>query len=459
MTDVELRSITARFGASTVLHDLDLTVAAGTRHAVIGPNGAGKTTLLNIIAGTLRPSAGRILLAGRDVTRLGPHRRAQLGIARTWQHPALCGRLTALQNVLLAIHDGHAASRRRAALDLLDSEGLADKATVPAARLSYGQQRRLELAVALAARPRLLLLDEPSAGLTTADTGQLAQRLLALDRAITLILVEHNLDLVNAVADSTTRLAGSRIDSSNEATHPTARHQDRDRRIENSPEPSGRTYTPLLAVRDLAATYHGQPILKEVSFDLMPGQIFAVTGANGSGKSTLLHSVAGLHRTHPGTRIDLDGLSLAGLSAAQRNRRGISLLPQQRRLFHDLSVDDNLRLSGMRTSDHQPWTLAELRDWFPTLHHLRAQPAGRLSGGEQQLAALARTLLTQPRLLMLDEPFESLATEHSHQLEDLVCEAAARGLGILIADYEQRRLRTLADAVLVLGGAATSSDA
>jgi branched-chain amino acid transport system ATP-binding protein len=201
-----LRGLTRRFGSLTAVDGLDLVVGEGSRHAIIGPNGAGKTTLLHLIAGTLRPTAGRVVFAGRDVTAAGPARRARLGLARTFQTPAVCDSLTARENVLIGAWRRRRREREAAALRQLDALGLGSLAGVPAGRLAHGQRRLLEIGVALAAQPRLLLLDEPAAGLTDADLPHLLDALHALPERQAVLLVEHQMDVVGAVADTVTAL-------------------------------------------------------------------------------------------------------------------------------------------------------------------------------------------------------------------------------------------------------------
>ncbi|GIG69965.1 ABC transporter ATP-binding protein [Phytomonospora endophytica] len=209
---LELRGTGRAYGALKAVDDVDLTVHAGARHALIGPNGAGKSTLLHLAAGNLRPTAGRVLLAGRDVTRHGPARRARLGVGRTFQTPALIGSADCLTNVALAAWPAQTFRARWLRRDhaphlaRLDALGLADDAATPAAALSHGRRRLLELAVALAASPRLLLLDEPAAGLTDDDVGLLLTALGTIGAEVAVLLVEHHQELVRAFAGTVTVL-------------------------------------------------------------------------------------------------------------------------------------------------------------------------------------------------------------------------------------------------------------
>jgi len=212
-----------RFGGLTVTNDVSLTVETRGVHAVIGPNGAGKTTLIHQIGGSLRPDAGRILFAGQEVTRLPPHRRARLGLARSFQITSVVPGFTALENAALAAQARAGSSFRflrpaaseaglnREAMAALEQVGLVDRATVPAGALSHGERRQLELAIALAQRPRLLLLDEPLAGAGPEETERLIGLLRWLKTQYGILLVEHDMQAVFALADTISVLVYGRI--------------------------------------------------------------------------------------------------------------------------------------------------------------------------------------------------------------------------------------------------------
>jgi branched-chain amino acid transport system ATP-binding protein len=194
---------------------VDLRVASGERRAVIGPNGAGKTTLFNVLTGELRATGGTMTLGGTDLGGLTTWRRARLGLARMYQRNELFGPLSARANVLLAIASlrgayrpfGSPAVTELAAADTaLEQVGLIGRAAVPAAALSHGERRQLELALALACRPRVLLLDEPTAGMSPAETEKIAVLIAGLDRSLTLLIVEHDMDVVFRLADRITVL-------------------------------------------------------------------------------------------------------------------------------------------------------------------------------------------------------------------------------------------------------------
>ncbi len=215
--------LTKRFGGLIAASEVALAVEPGEIHAVIGPNGAGKTTLVAALAGELRPDAGTIRFAGHDISRFGPARRAALGIARSFQITSIFREFTALDNVALAVqaHSGHsfrfwhpARSDRRLrepARAVLAEVGLGPRADVTAASLSHGEKRALEIAMALATRPLLLLLDEPMAGMGPAESAEIVRLLAGLKGRLTIVLVEHDMDAVFALADRITVMVYGRV--------------------------------------------------------------------------------------------------------------------------------------------------------------------------------------------------------------------------------------------------------
>ncbi len=210
---LEVTGLAKSFGGVRAADGIALTVESSEVHAVIGPNGAGKTTLISQLSGLVRPDDGRIRFAGRDITRLAAHRRALVGLARSFQITSLFADMTALQNVALAVqaHEGHsfrfwypAAGDERLeepALAALHQVGIADRARALVGALSHGERRQLEIAMALAAKPRLLLLDEPMAGMGPEESARMIAILKGLKNRAAMLLVEHDMDAVFALAD------------------------------------------------------------------------------------------------------------------------------------------------------------------------------------------------------------------------------------------------------------------
>ena len=225
MTDalLDIAGLSKRFGGVVASDEITLSVPAGELHAVIGPNGAGKTTLIGELTGEIAPDMGHIRFGGRDVTALPAWRRSQLGLARTFQITSLFPDFTALDNVALAVqaHAGHSfrfwrdarqeAGLRDPAVAALARVGLADRAGVLVANLSHGEHRQLEIAMALATRPRMLLLDEPMAGMGPEESARMVRALRELKGGLTILLIEHDMEAVFALADRITVLVYGRV--------------------------------------------------------------------------------------------------------------------------------------------------------------------------------------------------------------------------------------------------------
>jgi branched-chain amino acid transport system ATP-binding protein len=237
---LRVEKLVRRFGGILATDNVSLDVASGELHAIIGPNGAGKTTLISQLTGQLLPHSGAIRLAGQDITRVPAWRRSALGLARSFQITSLLPDFTAIDNVALAAQarDGHSfhfwgnarkvSHLRQAAQAALDRVGLGHRAEIVVSRLSHGEQRELELAVALATKPRLLLLDEPMAGLGVTESARMVRLLQELRREVSIVLVEHDMDAVFALADRISVLVYGRVIAS--GTPPEIRQNEEVRR-------------------------------------------------------------------------------------------------------------------------------------------------------------------------------------------------------------------------------------
>jgi len=225
---LQIAHLDKHFGGVIASDNVTLGIPEGELHAIIGPNGAGKTTLVAQLAGEIAPDSGRIVFAGTDITALSAWRRSLLGVARSFQITSLFPEFTALENVALAVqaHSGHSfhfwknvrreSELREAAYAALDRVGMRDRADVRVSRLSHGEHRQIEIAVALATKPRLLLLDEPMAGLGPTESVRMLALLLELKRQYTIVLIEHDMEAVFALADRISVLVYGRIIASGE---------------------------------------------------------------------------------------------------------------------------------------------------------------------------------------------------------------------------------------------------
>ena len=220
---LQTQNLVKKFGGFVATNDVTLNVEAGARHALIGPNGAGKTTLINLLTGFLTPTSGAVTLQGQEVTRLAQHQRVKRGLARTFQINRLFSELTVLESVVLAVNERLGLSARfwkpvgahtqaiEEAADLLRTLRLLNVAHEQTRNLAYGKQRLIEIALALAARPSVLLLDEPAAGVPTSESRELFESIAALPRDVTILLIEHDMDLVFRFADTISVLVGGAL--------------------------------------------------------------------------------------------------------------------------------------------------------------------------------------------------------------------------------------------------------
>ncbi|MCS6867879.1 ATP-binding cassette domain-containing protein [Thermus sp.] len=422
---------------------MSLEVARGERRSLVGPNGAGKSTLLRVVGGEHRPDRGEIYLFGRRVTGWPPHRLARLGLARTFQITSLFPEKTPLEHVVLALLAAHPVRNRFWPLPLghLEAEakgvlaqvGLEGREGIEVQALSYGEQRQVELAVALAQRPTLLLLDEPLAGLSEEERRRVRRILQALPREITAVLVEHDLDFAYAFADRVTVLHQGQVLREGEPEEVR-----RDPRVvevyvggqaplEGPPGGQGRAGRPVLEVRGLRAGYGQGEVLRGVDLEVGEGEVVALLGRNGMGKTTLFHAIMGL--------LPIQGEVLLGgrplpPGALARAHAGLALVPQGRQMIPGLRVEEELLLAQRPGR----WTLEKVYALFPRLRERRHAPSTVLSGGEQQMLAIARALLRNPRVLLLDEPTEGLSPLLVRHVGEILVEIARQGETILLAE-------------------------
>ncbi|MDD5704563.1 MAG: ATP-binding cassette domain-containing protein [Kiritimatiellae bacterium] len=457
-TLLEVCDVQRRFGGLIALSGVSFRIETGEIKGVIGPNGAGKTTLFNIVSGRLRPTRGSVWLEQRAIERLRPCAIARLGLARTFQNVSLFDHMTARENVMTGLHlhgrAGLLASAmrwprqireerdlRRRADEWLDFAGLEDAADTPVAALPFGRRRMVELARALAQAPRLLLLDEPASGLNNSESRELAGTIRRIrDLGVTILLVEHDMSLVMDVCDSLLVLNfGAPI-----AEGPRRRYA----RIPRCCRSISERSPVMLSVRNLRCGYGRLEVLKGISFHAAQGEIVALVGANGAGKTTLLRTLAGLLPPWDG-EVYVQGRAIAREPAWRGIFNGMTLVPEGRMVFADMSVMDNLLVGGYRNPDRRT-VIRELLARFPRLGERQHQPAGTLSGGEQQMLAIARALAGRPRLLLLDEPSMGLAPLIVREMFEMLRDLRRNDLTVLLVEQNAAAALHVADRAYVM---------
>jgi branched-chain amino acid transport system ATP-binding protein/branched-chain amino acid transport system permease protein len=459
------------FGGVEAASGISFAAKAGAITSVIGPNGAGKSTLLNLLSGFYRPDRGAVSLGDQVLSGRPAHAIARAGIARSFQTSQLFSGLTVGENVIVGLR-GHrlgslfpisamrAKAERREAAELLAFVGYGGDLDRRADDLPHIDKRLVEIARALAMKPRVLLLDEPAAGLGEADTARLAsllRRIAAMN--VVVVLVEHDMGLVMEVSDHVLVLDAGRSIAAD-----TPANVQRDPAVIKaylgeqglSPQPRVRPLVPAqqpaLAIEALCASYGAAQVLHSIDLTITPGEFVAVLGANGAGKSTLMRAASGLLRPIQGS-IRLGGIDVSALPAHHTVRKGLVLVPEGRQVFPELSVIDNLRLGAYsrRGADLES-EIERLFTRFSQLRERRHQRAGLLSGGEQQMLALARALIAAPRILLLDEPSLGLAPAIIARLFTSLAELRDEGVTLLLVDQMTGMALALADRGYVLEG-------
>ena len=469
-TVLEVAGVSKSFGGIRAVSKASLDVGAKEIHGLIGPNGAGKTTAFNLISGLFPPTTGTVKLMGQPIHRLAPHRICQRGLARSFQITNLFRGLSVYENLRLSLQARHPA-RFNAWRDIdsypeihaetaqlvrfLGLEGIEE---IAGGSLSYGGQRLLDMGVALGSKPRILLLDEPLAGLAAAERERVSSLIRSIAANIAVLIVEHDIDRVLGFSQRVTVMNQGEVLMAG-----TPEEVRSDRRVQEVYTGKG---TPPIAPRAAAASherailrfegvnafYGKSHILNDASLDVREGEIVALLGRNGAGKTTLLKTLAGLVPPASG-KIQFDGRDIAGLPAPDIARLGVGYVPQGRGLFAGMTVAENLALGRLgRASDGSfgiAWSQDTIFRQFPRLKERLGVAADYLSGGEQQMLAVARALSGNVKLLLLDEPFEGLAPAVVQELFQ-VFDRLRSQMSIVIVEHNLDLVLALADRVFAL---------
>ncbi len=514
---LQVRGLRRQFGGNLAVDGVSFDLAAGELLALIGPNGAGKSTTFNLVGGQLAADAGSVRFDGQELQGLPARRIIRLGVGRTFQIAAVFQSLTVVQNVQLARlarlgqwRDAWRALGSRArdeALALLEQVGMAGQADRPCSELAYGDVKRVELAISLAGDPRLLLMDEPTAGMAPAERRALVAlvKRLVTERGLAVLFTEHSMDVVFAYADRVLVLARGRViaegapaevrrDEAVRAAYlgsgaamedmpeaptptsipapgpapdlastavPTAASQPA--AVDAVPAPAGPAGQgggaafppPLLEVAGLQGWYGDAHVLQGLDLRVGRGEVVALMGRNGAGKSTTLKAIMGLLPRRAG-ELRWQGRVLPDLPPHRVARLGLGYVPEDRRVFSELTVAENLdagRQPPRRWPDGSPvpsWDVAQVLELFPPLASLLARQAGSLSGGEQQMLTVARTLMGNPCLVLLDEPSEGVAPLVVERMMALVRRLKEAGVSVLLSEQNLAFARGVADCAYVL---------
>ncbi|MFN0114039.1 MAG: ATP-binding cassette domain-containing protein [Paracoccaceae bacterium] len=452
-----LAGISKSFAGVAALTDVSVEFRAGEVHAILGENGAGKSTLMNIIAGVLGPDTGEIEIAGRRVLPLTPESAAAAGVAISYQHPAILDDLSVIENLKVALPPAVFASRpaRDAARDILGSVGL----TVPlAARcdtLTVAQKQLLEIGKALAVRPKLLILDEPTASLDQDATDLLFARIRGIVKEGTAVIyITHRLAELRQIAQRVTVLRDGKVRGGGLVAEVT--DEDLLRLIvgrtlgSTFPPKAGSAGDEIFSANDLTG-----PGFRDVSLSVARGEIVGIAGVAGNGQTGLIRTLAGLHPFQGELRLGGRGLSHREL------QRQVAFMPSDRHaegLAGDLTIRENAALGALdrfasggivnrrRERESVSSAFASLAVKAPSVE----AAVSSLSGGNQQKVVMARALLSEPGLIVADEPTQGVDVGARAEIYKILREVTASGTPVIVNSSDAVELEGLCDRVLVM---------
>jgi ABC-type branched-subunit amino acid transport system ATPase component/ABC-type branched-subunit amino acid transport system permease subunit len=469
---LDVRGVSKSFGGIRAVTDASLQVGAGEIHALIGPNGAGKTTLFNLVSGLYPTDTGTIKLNGREIQGVPSEAICHQGLARSFQITNLFKGLSIYENLRLSLQAqnagrfnlwrdiDHYRDIHAETAELIKFLGLEGIETIEGGELSYGGQRLVDLGIALGSKPQVLLLDEPLAGLAAAERERVSNLVKNIAANIPVLIVEHDIDRVLGFSRTVTVMNQGEVLMTGTPDAVRA-----DRRVQQiytgtgvpevehaSSERIGASTAPVLRFERVNTFYGKSHILHDATLDVREGEIIALLGRNGAGKSTLLKTLAGLVPLSSG-RIEYAGLDISRLPAPDIARAGIGYVPQGRGLFAGMTVRENLSLGRLARktdgSNGVVWDEDKILEYFPRLRERMDVAADYLSGGEQQMVAVARAMSGNVKLLLLDEPFEGLAPTVILDLFK-VFDKLRQHISIVIVEHNLDLVLALADRVFAL---------
>jgi branched-chain amino acid transport system ATP-binding protein len=447
------------FGGVPAVSDVDLQIRAHEVLGIVGPNGAGKSTLIGLISGAIR-GTGRVVYRDQDVTDLGARARAHHGIARTHQVPRPFEQLSVMDNLLVAYRHRNKTGKRAAeaaCLAILDRCGLREFAGTPASELGLLRLKRLELARALALSPTILLLDEIGAGLVESEVAELIDLITSLRTEVqAIVIVEHVLEVIRSCCDRLVVLNRGQV-----LTEGTPNEVLADVRVAEvylgttdatavTSRPIRPAKGPLLEVSGISAQYGKHRAINGLDLTVAEGEVLALVGTNGAGKTTTARAVSGGLPVTSGT-ICWQGKRVDGLPSYRLVRLGIAHCMEGRRIFADLSVAENLLLGGRGVASvERQRRLDGVYELFPDLAEKQRIPGASLSGGQQQMLAIGRALMSAPKLIIFDEISLGLAPITVDRLYRALETINDSGVAMILIEQNVDRALSLADNVAVL---------
>jgi len=409
---IEVQDLHKHFGGFHAVDGSSLRIETGSITGLIGPNGAGKTTLFNVIAGVLKPTSGKVLMDGEDITGLPPHTLFSKGLLRTFQIAHEFTSMTVRENLMMvpagqsgerlwntwfgrkriAEEERALAAKADEVLEFLTIDHLTHER---AGNLSGGQKKLLELGRTMMVDAKIVFLDEVGAGVNRTLLNTIGDAIIRLneERGYTFCVIEHDMDFIGRLCDPVICMAEGRV--------------------------------------------------------LAEGTLDEIIGPNGAGKSTAMKAVFGMLNVRQGA-VRLFGEDITALTPQARVAKGMAFVPQTSNIFTSMTVEENLEMGAFLRRDDIQKTIEQVYELFPILREKRAQAAGELSGGQRQQVAVGRALMTQPKVLMLDEPTAGVSPIVMDELFDRIIEVARTGISILMVEQNARQALEIADKGYVL---------
>jgi len=477
----ECRDMAKQFGNFSAVDDVSLQVKDKSLQALIGPNGAGKTSLFNLLSGEYQQDSGGLYFQGKELIDTSPDALSRHGIARSFQITNVFPDLSVVENIRLAVQSRHPQAMNlwanigsfdginRDTAELIEFLGLEGLEDIIASDLSYGGQRLLEIGLAVATKPRVLLLDEPLVGLAAQERERIIVLIKSLAEFTAVLLIEHDIDRVFEFSDYVTVMNQAQVLVSGTPNEVRTNEQ-----VQTAYLGSGKALitkqsdsnesryidhnNTLLEVSGIDTFYGKSHILNDVSFNVSKGEVVALLGRNGAGKSSTLKSIMGIAPISKG-RITFNGIDIQGLSPEQVACLGIGLVPQGRRLFANLTVEENLKIGGLKRtgSDGVTWSMERIFEQFPRIKERLHSRADTLSGGEQQMVAIARALSGNVQMILMDEPFEGLSPTMIEELFESI-NGLRSEVSIVIIEHQLDLVLALADRAFILDRGAISHE-